>query len=174
VQSISFGAAGEYYYYPAIRTDAAGDLFTVFTRCSSSLFPQARFAARLSTDPMGTLRPTVQFKAGERSHTPAGFTAPYRWGDYMGAALDPAEPSKAWVVGEYAKNDGFVEWGTYISSVQFPMAVGGIAELPEMAGSPVGTPDSSSWGHLHPAVALASAVVVIGAGAWYARRRWQR
>jgi hypothetical protein len=26
---------------------------------------------------------------------------PFRWGDYLGAAVDPADTSKVWVVGEY-------------------------------------------------------------------------
>jgi len=42
-----------------------------------------------------------------------------RWGDYLGGAVDPADPSKVWVVGEYAKDDGFVFWGTFIGSVSY-------------------------------------------------------
>jgi hypothetical protein len=60
-------------------------------------------------------------------------------------------------------------------------AVGGIAELPPLAGSSAeeagATAGGSGWssgGYAALAGGLAAAAVVIGAGGWYARRRWLR
>ncbi len=52
------------------------------------------------------------------------------------------------------------------------VSVGGIAELPEVAGTPLET-DGSSRANVAIAVAVAAAVALAGAG-WYARRRWLR
>ena len=58
--------------------------------------------------------------------------------------------------------------------------VGGIAELPALAGTSAGQSDAmreeggASAVHAALAASVAAAVVTIGAGAWYARRRWLR
>ncbi len=123
-QNILFGASGEYFYYPAIRTDSAGNLHTVFTRSSSSVLAEVRVAGRLSTDTPNDMTDSQLVRAGEIPYT-AGSGA-RRWGDYMGAAVDPADPSCIWVVGEYAKNDGFVGWGTFIGATSFSGGCGGL------------------------------------------------
>jgi len=59
--------------------------------------------------------------------------------------------------------------------------VGGIAELPNLAGtspqeaaSPAGGSGWSAGGYAALAGGLAAVIVVLGAGTWYARRRWLR
>ena len=55
------------------------------------------------------------------------------------------------------------------------MAVGGIAELPEVAGTPLETDGSSaSNAGLLTGVIAAIAAAALGGAAWYARRRWAR
>ena len=49
-----------------------------------------------------------------------------------------------------------------------PAPVGGIAELPDAA-----QPSHSSQPYAAIAAAAAAGVVVLGAGSWYARRRWR-
>jgi len=56
-------------------------------------------------------------------------------------------------------------------------AVGGVAELPDLASEPLETPDSSGadYGVLGRVVtAVAAGVVVLCGAAWHARRRWGR
>jgi hypothetical protein len=74
---------------------------------------------------------------------------------------DPADDA----LGGYI-NDGCPKVG-YYSEV---LSVGGLAELPDVAG------DSGSSAGTYAALAggLAAAVLALGAGAWYARRRWGR
>ena len=73
-----------------------------------------RVSGQFAGDPTETMCGSQLVKAGERSYT-AGSGA-RRWGDYLGAALDPTDTSTVWFVGEYAKNDGFVGWGTFIGA----------------------------------------------------------
>jgi hypothetical protein len=113
LQDIMFGAVNQYYSWPAIRTDSAANLYVSFTDAHSGMFASAQVAGRLSTDPLGTITGSCLLKAGQVVHNSG------RWGDYLGAAVDPADPSTVWVVGEYAKNDGFVDWGTYIGSLSY-------------------------------------------------------
>jgi len=122
VQDFLFGGVGLYFYFPAIRADASGNVHVVYTRSSASEFAQVRVAGRLNTDTPNTMSGDFLLKVGEIVYTqdPALDTSPYRWGDYMGAALDPADPSVVWVLGEYAKNDPFERWGTWIGKLQYP------------------------------------------------------
>jgi len=46
VQDIMFGAAGEYFSWPAIRTDSAGNLYVSLTHSDPSIFAEARVAGR--------------------------------------------------------------------------------------------------------------------------------
>ena len=58
-----------------------------------------------------------------------------------------------------------------------PFGVGGMAELPEVAGEALETPDSSvsNTGLLASvAGAVAAAILALGGAAWYARRRWAK
>ena len=47
-----------------------------------------------------------------------------RWGDYAAVTIDPTDPSKFWVIGEYATTSPFASigndgWGTWISEITF-------------------------------------------------------
>jgi hypothetical protein len=58
-----------------------------------------------------------------------------------------------------------------------PAAVGGIAELPDVAGTPVQTGGSSGPGPgalARMAAAIATGALALGGAAWYGRRRWLR
>jgi len=58
--------------------------------------------------------------------------------------------------------------------VQAPQAVGGIAELPDVAQAPPRPSDSGERSYAVLAGGLAAAALAIAAGAWYARRRLSR
>lgn len=116
VQDIMFGAAGEYYSWPAVRTDASGDLYVSLTHTNSAIFAEARSAGRLASDPPNTMTGSVLLRAGQVAHTSG------RWGDYLGAAVDPTFPECVWLVGEYAKNTPYSsnwDWGTYIAASSY-------------------------------------------------------
>jgi hypothetical protein len=52
--------------------------------------------------------------------------------------------------------------------------VGGIAELPDPAEAPAAAPDAPSSSYVPVAVYLGAALIVLGAGAAYTRRRRPR
>src|SRR5713101_2925282 len=85
----------------------------VFTRSCTNEYASARYTARAASD--STLQGSTELKAGESNYlNPA--SGKNRWGDYSGAAVDPADPSKIWLFGEYAA--GTVNnWGTWAGQV---------------------------------------------------------
>ena len=194
VQDIMFGALGEYFSWPAIRTDSSGNLYVSLTHTSASIFAEARVAGRQAGDAPNTMSGSILLRAGDVVHTSG------RWGDYLGAAVDPANPSCVWLVGQYAKSTGGPNWGTYIGATSYsgdcggvaptstatpinmptltptatPAPVGGIAELPAAARSPaLAAPDSTTTNAstLAWAVGAATLVAAGGGAAWYTKRR---
>ncbi len=116
LQDIMFGAPGEYYSWPAIRTDASSDLYVSLTHTNSTIFAEARSAGRLASDPPNTMTGSSLLRVGEVPHTSG------RWGDYLGAAVDPSFPECVWLVGEYAKDTPYTsdwDWGTYIAATSY-------------------------------------------------------
>jgi len=121
-QDIMFGATGEYFSWPAVRTDGSGDLYVSLTHTSPIIFAEARASGRLASDPPNTMSGSVLLRAGDVLHTSG------RWGDYLGAAVDPNFPDCVWLVGEYAKNTPFSsawDWGTFIAATSYSGACDG-------------------------------------------------
>jgi len=125
-QDMTFGAGGSYYYYPAVRPDAFGNAYVVFTASSASAYASVRTSGRQATDPLNTLQASSLLRAGEGEQT----YQPGRMGDYAGAAVDPSAPQTVWVMGEYIRapdssifgTDGLADWGTYVAQLSFSAA----------------------------------------------------
>jgi len=126
MQDMTFGAGGSYYYYPAVRPDAFGNAYVVFTASSASAYASVRTSGRQGTDPLNTLQASSLLRAGEGEQT----YQPGRMGDYAGAAVDPSAPQTVWVIGEYIRapdssifgTDGLADWGTYVAQLNFSAA----------------------------------------------------
>lgn len=114
-QDITFGSLGQDYYYPALSPDGAGNLVVVFNASSATDFAGVRVTGRLATDTPGALAASTLLRAGGGAQT----DSLGRMGDYNGAAMDPADPSKVWVSGEYIRATALRDWGTYIAQVMF-------------------------------------------------------
>ena len=125
VQDIMFGASEEYFSWPAIKTDSAGNLYVSLTHSDPSTFAEARVAGRCATDALNTMSGSSVLRTGEIVHLTG------RWGDYLGAAVDPSDPSAVWVLGEYAKNTGgptdFGYWGTYVAKISYGACPGAVS-----------------------------------------------
>jgi len=113
LQDIMFGAPGEYYSWPALRTDASGDLYVSLTHTNAATFPEARATGRLAGDPPNAMTGSTILRAGDIAHDSS------RWGDYLAAAVDPVFPECVWLVGEYAKNTAGENWGTFIAAASY-------------------------------------------------------
>ncbi len=98
------GVNGSYLYYPAVSLDSAGDVITVFDESSSSMNP----TIVSSSIPSGgsalsafqTVHPSSGFYSPSFACQSINSTNACRWGDYSGAAQDPANPKDVWVVSE--------------------------------------------------------------------------
>jgi hypothetical protein len=117
-QDFDFAQSGGYFYYPAIRTDSAGDLVTVFTGSSTSTYASVYSGVQKASIPnsANTLTAFSMIWAGQAAYS----ASPPRWGDYSGAGVDPSDNS-VWVAGEYADTPDIFfgpVWSTAIARVQ--------------------------------------------------------
>jgi len=113
LQDIMFGETAQYYSWPALRTDASGDLYVSLTHTNASIFAEARATGRLASDPPNTLNGTTLLRAGDVAHNSS------RWGDYLATAVDPLFPECVWLVGEYSKDTPGANWGTFIARASY-------------------------------------------------------
>src|SRR3989475_644088 len=114
-QDFDIGISGKYLFYPALRTDAAGNLVVVFGHSSATEYPDMRVATRSVHDPPNTIGAPQVIRAGEgpeASGCPNNSVC--RYGDYFGASQDPSDPGVVWVAGEYGTANG---WATFIAAM---------------------------------------------------------
>src|SRR5438093_6669620 len=114
-QDIMFGASGQYFSWPAVRTDSLADLYVSLTHTNSTIFAEARATGRLATDPPNTMTGSLLLRAGDVAHDSS------LRGDCLAAAVDPALPRCAWLVGEYAKHPLGWNWGTFIARTSYSL-----------------------------------------------------
>jgi hypothetical protein len=119
LEDASFGAAGCWYFYPAVAVDPGDNLSMVFGRSCTDAYAGVGLTVRTISD--AALEPSVILKDGRASYVvPVGTGEPVnRWGDFFGAAPDPSDPGKIWTFGQYA--DLHERWSTWIAetSVSF-------------------------------------------------------
>jgi hypothetical protein len=105
--------------YPALMPDAAGHLFMVFDRTSSTVNPEVRLTLRLGSN---FLSPGLLIKAGEAPYreTRCGHDIPVcRWGDYSATSYDGFSTNNVYFAGQYANAPTFSRnWGTWIGRVR--------------------------------------------------------
>jgi hypothetical protein len=112
VSNLLIGEPGWDYSYGAIGLDGAGNVFEVYTRTNSSADPA-----------MAVVGPgfdvTLQQPGAGVTTCSSGQSAPCdeRWGDYVGTAIDPSDPTKVWVSGLYQESSGGYGWGTMIAEI---------------------------------------------------------
>lgn len=112
-QDFDYADVGTYYYFPAVITDAAGDLFAAFTGSSTTLYASAYGAVQKT----GTVNQITNLSLTRGGDSPYSVSPP-RWGDYSGASVDPGDKS-AWLGAEYATSNIVLGpyWGTAIAHV---------------------------------------------------------
>jgi len=107
-----YAVAGGYLFYPAL-TLSQGELAVVYGTSSTTVFPSLLVTGRLPGDPANTLQAPVTIRTGTAADTST------RYGDYFGAATDPAttQASTFWVSGEYRASSAASAWNTAIGQV---------------------------------------------------------
>jgi hypothetical protein len=136
-QDINIGQNGAHLFYPAVMTDAGGNLFIGHSVSSSTQFG----TAGMSFAPIGNIPSTVggiDYRIGAGPYnctfcyddaTPPNPTD-NRWGDYSGAARDPSNPWDVWFAEEWGSTSttNTNAWGTAIGRfTQAPPTVTGVS-----------------------------------------------
>lgn len=124
-QRIDYGTGGYYYFYPALRMDGRGNLDVIFGFTSSSSYPSLAYVGRQPTDPVNTLQAPFTLVSGSAFARPipliddcSGGFGGCRYGDYFGASIDPSDPGKVWMAGEFQSASGTSSiWKTQIASL---------------------------------------------------------
>ena len=124
----------------SVAQDQNGNLAVGYSASSTDLFPEIRYAGRLTTDPLG------QLAQGEATlFTGLGSqTGGDRWGDYSDMTVDPTDDCTFWYTNEYNGSTGGTTWRTRIGSFKFPTCGGAQATptpgTPEPTVTPGGPP----------------------------------
>jgi len=109
--------AGADVFFPALSPDGAGNLVVVYGESSSTSLPEL---VALGRTPDGTFTPPVVIAQS------VGAYGGNRFGDYFGAARDPARPELVWVAGEQGvETPGSHVWSTTVASLQLNGVVPG-------------------------------------------------
>lgn len=104
--------------YPALTVDKNNSMMVGFSRTNASQFIETRVTGRDVGDPVNTLQTSESvLKAGEATYDD-GSTPADRWGDYLGADVDP-DGCRLWFFGEYAESSAAPAWGTWVGAYQF-------------------------------------------------------
>ena len=93
--------------------DGKGNIAVAYSVAERSTYPSVRYAARLATDPLGTLpRAEGTIVAGTGSQIGTGD----RWGDYTTLDIDPSDDCTFWHTNEYYDVTGTFAWKTRIGA----------------------------------------------------------
>jgi hypothetical protein len=117
VTDTDLAQTGDDLYFPAVTLDGSGDAFVVATLSSPSIYPSVMVAGS-SPATAGFVGSVLWAGAGSYTCSFCGSDG-NRWGDYSGAAPDPAHPQDVWVAGEHMTASGGNYWGTAIGHVTF-------------------------------------------------------
>ncbi len=113
VEDLQFGAKSYWHYYPALAVDKSGNVVITYSRSSQNEYIGAYFTTKINS---GSFEGSHLLRAGNGNYVKDYDSGRNRWGDYMGIAVDPADPDNIWMFTEYASNTN--TWGTWIGEVR--------------------------------------------------------
>lgn len=149
IDQMDIGSAGHDYYQGSIAVNDQGEVVVGYNR--SGLGPDGKiaFLARVyKTDPSGHLYQasgelmlkeslTNDYHNGSLYGQPAA--GRQRWGDYSQVSVDPDDPSKFWLIGEFAREYNLAEFG-------HPGGTGGSRWSTWIAGiNAAAVPEPATW-----------------------------
>ena len=117
-QQGTYAPDGAYRWMASVGMDAQGNIGIGYSFGGTPHYAGQRFAARLATDPKGTLgmreSVLVEGEATQRNTL--------RWEDYTALAMDPSDDCTFWYVGDYLKK-GAASYSTRIGAYRVPGCV---------------------------------------------------
>jgi MYXO-CTERM domain-containing protein len=136
-QQGTFAPDDDWRWMGSANLDAAGNLAVGYSIANDSTrSPSIAVAARLATDPPGTLVQEAVLVEGTGVQTSSD-----RWGDYSSMSVDPTDDCTFWYTTEYLAHTGAqASWNTRVGSFRFANCT---TVLPPFNGSIVPTPHGS-------------------------------
>lgn len=101
VESAELGANKYYYSYPAIAVDKDGNVGITCSRSGDSEYIGSYYTTRRASDPPGLSNSQV-LQEGLGNYVITFGGTRNRWGDYLGAFIDPADEYSFWMISQYA------------------------------------------------------------------------
>jgi hypothetical protein len=114
-QQGTYAPDGNYRWMPSIATDRKGNIGVGYSYGGAAIHVGQRFAARLASDPRGTM--TLQESVLAEGQ--ASQTTTLRWEDYTTLDIDPSDDCTFWYVGDYFKT-GEERYSTRIGAFRLP------------------------------------------------------
>ncbi|MGE5458520.1 MAG: YCF48-related protein, partial [Methanococcaceae archaeon] len=114
IEDITMGMDNYFYSYPALDVDKEGNVVVAYSRSGVNEYQGAYFTGKLAGSTSFTGSNIL--KEGAGSYYVTGGGDRNRWGDYMGAYLDPADQNKIWVISQYVAANN--QWGTWIGGIK--------------------------------------------------------
>lgn len=111
---ITYGADEFYFSYPNVCVDKNENVIVTFSRSGLSEYIGAYYTTRLNSDPPNVFNSSSALQTGKGTYNNTGSSN--RWGDYMGAWLDPVGQENFWIMTEYA--DISNTWGVWVGNVR--------------------------------------------------------
>ena len=112
---MTYGSVGHWYLYPQLAVDTHGDVGMSYSRSGDSSYIGAYYTTRLVSDPPG-FNGSHQIQPGAGNYVVDYGSGRNRWGDYLGAAVDPSDLNDFWFITEYASATN--TWNTWVSKVR--------------------------------------------------------
>jgi subtilase family serine protease len=116
-QQGTYAPDADHRWMGSAAMDSAGNMAIGFSVSSATTYPSIRYAARLATDPLGTLgqgETTLIAGSGSQTHTAD------RWGDYSMMTVDPTDGCTFWYTQQYYATTSLAGWQTRIGAFSLP------------------------------------------------------
>lgn len=110
-ESYELGGTDQYYIFPAIAVDKKNNVLITATRSGPNEFAGSVFLGRRDGDPPG-LSNAYFLQEGLATYVCTFCGVRNRWGDYLGAYIDPVSELDFWIVSQFA-----AATNTYAASV---------------------------------------------------------
>ncbi|HNS12828.1 MAG TPA: PKD domain-containing protein [Bacteroidia bacterium] len=114
---IDDSSGNTFYAFPSISVNANDDALMGYSIFSSTIYPSAAYALKLSTD--ANFQSDYIFKSGLAKYYKTYSGSANRWGDYTLTQVDPVNDNDFWTLQEYSitPGSGYDRWGTWWANV---------------------------------------------------------
>ncbi len=126
IQDYALGSTGYWHSYPMLMVNKNHDVVITYSRSGTGEYVGAFMTGRKENDPAG-LSASIPIREGAGNYIVDYGSGRNRWGDYMGAGLDPTDDISIWTHTEYASAKG--AWATWVAKAKVGAQPGAIFSI---------------------------------------------